>query len=373
MITNSSLRVVVTIMAVLTTIFMVGCGINAPTTSYQGYLSTASGGAVADGSYPVTYRLFTIASGGSSVYTEAGTLTVENGLFNTSFGGASLPTEVAAQELYLEVEIDGEVLSPRQRLQGAPFAWTLVSGAVIGAQEEITRTLVGYDNVGAGLIVGNFESGTGGGSGIVGSTFSTNANAAGVVGASQDGAYGGRFSTENYRGLRTDTNNASFYTAAFFGGIGIYVEGNCTGCRSAEIAQNVGNAPIAAGEFVAAQGVSVNDKGYPVLEVSRATAPGDVIIGVAIGTVSGPVVADSVGPDVVAGDAQAGGYLMLGTVGLFQAQLAPGAEAAIGDYLTAGTDGAVTLANRGDSGNSLARVMSTPDANGMVWVMLGGQ
>jgi len=373
MLSHSLSRVVVTLTAVMLTIFLVGCGINAPTTSYQGYLSSTDGGSVADGDYAVTYRLYSLATGGTAIYTETGTLTVAAGLFNTSFGSEDLPTDLISQETYLEVEIEGEILTPRQRLQGAPFAWTLVSGSVIAAQEEITRTLVGYDNVGAGLIVGNFLSGTAGGSGIVASTLSTNANAAGIIGASQDGAYGGRFSSENYRGLRTDTNNTSFYTAAFFGGIGIYVEGNCTGCRSAEIVQNVGSAPIAVGEFVAVEGVSVNDKGYPVMQVRQATAPGDVVVGVALGTTSGPVVAKSDGPDILAEDTPAGGYSMIGTVGLFQAKLATGAEVVIGDYLSVGADGAVPLANRDGNGNSLARVMSAPDANGMVWVMLGGQ
>jgi hypothetical protein len=374
MLTHSSLRVVVTVMAVITTLFLVGCGIDNPTTSYQGYLTTSSTNArVPDGAYPVTYRFFTSASGGSAVYTESGTLEVENGLFNTSFGGANLPTDVTAQELYLEVEIDGEVLSPRQRLQGAPFAWTLVSGSLIGASEEITRTLVGIDNAGAGLLVGNSLSGTGGGSGIIGSTFSENANAAGVVGVSQAGAYGGRFSTESYRGLRTDTNNTSFYTAAFFGGIGIYVEGNCTGCRSAEVAQNVGSEAIAIGDFVAVEGVATNEAGYPVLQVRRADAPSDVLVGVSVGTASEAVKPDASSPDRVIGNTPAGGYLTVGVSGLFQAKLADGAEVAIGDYLTAGTDGAMVLASRGDSGNSPARVMSAPDANGMVWVMLGGQ
>lgn len=373
MLTNSSLRVVVTVMAVITTLFLVACGIDAPTTSYQGYLTSSSGASVPDGSYPVTYRLFGSATGGSSVYTETSTITVDNGLFNTSFGGEDLPTEYAAEELYLEVEIDGEVLSPRQRLQGAPFAWTLVSGSVIAAEEPLTRTLVGYDNAGAGLIVGNFESGEYGGHGILGSTFSNNLLAAGVVGVSQENSYGGRFSSENYRGLRTDTNNPNFYTAAFFGGLGIYVDGNCTGCRGAEIAQNVGSTPIAVGEFVAVEGVSVNASGKPMLQVRQATAPNDVVVGVALGTVSGEDVVVSTGPDMTVATTPAGGYVMLGVDGLFQAKLADGAEVAIGDYLTAGANGAELLANRDGSGNSPARVMSAPNANGMVWVMFGAQ
>jgi hypothetical protein len=373
MLSNASLRVVVTLTAVMLTIFLVGCGIDAPTTSYQGYLSDSNGSPVADGSYPVTYRLYAVATGGSAVYTENGSITVANGLFSTSFGSESLPTDMAAQELYLEVEIDGETLTPRQRLQGAPFAWTLVSGAVIAAQEPLTRTLVGYDNAGAGLIVGNFESGEYGGHGILGSTFSNNLLAAGVVGVSQENSYGGRFSSENYRGLRTDTNNPDFYTAAFFGGLGIYVDGNCTGCRGAEIAQNVGSTPIAVGEFVAVEGVSVNASGKPVLQVRQATAPNDVVVGVALGTVSGEDVVVSTGPDMTVATTPAGGYVMLGVDGLFQTKLADGAEAAIGDYLTAGADGATVVATRGSADNSSARVMSAPDANGMVWVMLGGQ
>ena len=63
----------------------------------------------------------------------------------------------------------------------------------------------------------------------------------------------------------------------------------------------------------------------------------------------------------------------MNTSGLAQARVGAGTTVAIGDYLTAGANGAVVVAERGTVPTTAARVMSAPDTDGLVWVMLGGQ
>lgn len=53
--------------------------------NYQGKITDTTGAAIADGDYDVTFALYTVASGGSAVWTETRTggnqVTVTDGLF----------------------------------------------------------------------------------------------------------------------------------------------------------------------------------------------------------------------------------------------------------------------------------------------------
>ena len=66
----------------------------APTTmNFQGRLADASGNTVANGTYNMQFRLFTVASGGSATWTETrettNRVTVTNGLFSVQLGAVT--------------------------------------------------------------------------------------------------------------------------------------------------------------------------------------------------------------------------------------------------------------------------------------------
>jgi hypothetical protein len=111
-----------------------------PQVSYQGRL-TDSGGAPLTGSYTFIFKLYDVSSGGTELYTEQDTITVQDGLFDTVVGPGSaiagLTPEDLSQPLWLEVTVGNgtvtETLTPRQRLYGAPYAFTLMPGAVISS------------------------------------------------------------------------------------------------------------------------------------------------------------------------------------------------------------------------------------------------
>lgn len=109
-----------------------------PQVSYQGRL-TDENGAPLNGSVQMTFALFHEASGGTALYSETESVTVTDGLFDTAVGPASvvagLTPEDLTRPLWLEVTVDdgihSETLTPRQRLYGSPYAFTLMPGAVI--------------------------------------------------------------------------------------------------------------------------------------------------------------------------------------------------------------------------------------------------
>ena len=359
-----------------------------PTFSHQGRLLDDSGNPVADGDYTVDYSIFYDATGGTAAYTESQNVAVEDGLFTTSLGmtGPIDPT-IFAQPTWLEVSINGEVLTPRQRLQGSPYAFSLTSGSVVQGAETLGRTYAGQENTGAALTVVNNDVSATGGHGLLAINWATaagddranvaafQARALGGVAEDNTGSYGAIITSQAYRGMYVDANDI-YYAAVFDSPTGIAVigGGNCVGCTMAYYAENVGDAPIAAGDFVASVGVVVDaELGIPIMQVRRAGGPDDAIIGVSAGAaMRQPVEARNGvragGFDAAAGPAAAGGYLSVAVQGLARARAA---DAALqpGAAITASADGAATAAASG----GYTKALSIVDGDGMVWVMLGGQ
>ena len=81
---------------------------------------------VANGSYSFTFSIYTVASGGSAVWTETKSITVTDGIFQTNLGDTtSLPGSVDfnTDNIYLGINFnsDGE-MSPRVRFTATPYA-----------------------------------------------------------------------------------------------------------------------------------------------------------------------------------------------------------------------------------------------------------
>ncbi len=62
------------------------------TLSYQGVLKDASGVIVPNANYNLTFRIYSAASGGSALWTEAQAVAVTDGIFNVILGGSTTLT-----------------------------------------------------------------------------------------------------------------------------------------------------------------------------------------------------------------------------------------------------------------------------------------
>jgi hypothetical protein len=104
--------------------------------NYQGVLRDSLG-APRDGNFSMVFRFYDLDSGGNLLLTDtynaeapSGQVDVVNGLFTVALGSGTLnPPSVPFasifadhQALWLEVEIEGETLSPRVRILAAPYA-----------------------------------------------------------------------------------------------------------------------------------------------------------------------------------------------------------------------------------------------------------
>ena len=89
--------------------------------SYQGVLKNSSTGIVVpDDVYSVTFKLYSVASGGTEITKETQIITVTQGYFNTEI---SLPNSYDFNnQLYLGVTYNGSEMTPRVALNVVPYA-----------------------------------------------------------------------------------------------------------------------------------------------------------------------------------------------------------------------------------------------------------
>lgn len=109
---------------------------------FQGRLTNPDGTVVADGSYDIVFKLYTVDTGGSAVWTESHTgandVSTVDGIFNVDLGSLTALSGVDFNQdeywLGVEVETDGE-MSPRIRLGAAPYAFNADTVDGISSEE----------------------------------------------------------------------------------------------------------------------------------------------------------------------------------------------------------------------------------------------
>ena len=83
--------------------------------SYQGLLTQSNGQPVSDGDYLIKFSLFNSLTGNLPFWEESQTVSIDDGLINTVLGIIN-PIEAIDSQAYLEINIDGTTLSPRQEM-----------------------------------------------------------------------------------------------------------------------------------------------------------------------------------------------------------------------------------------------------------------
>ena len=93
--------------------------------SYQGKLTDTSGVPVPNNNYNVTFKLYTVPTGGSAFWNETQTVTTKSGLFSVLLGSVSpIGSVPEAGVLYLGMTVaSGTELSPRLRLVGSAYSY----------------------------------------------------------------------------------------------------------------------------------------------------------------------------------------------------------------------------------------------------------
>ncbi len=84
------------------------------TISYQGLLMDAGGAVVPDANYSLTFKLYTVATGGSAIWTETQSLPTGKGIFSAVLGSVTPITLAFDKQYWLGVTVgSGSELTPR--------------------------------------------------------------------------------------------------------------------------------------------------------------------------------------------------------------------------------------------------------------------
>jgi hypothetical protein len=93
------------------------------TMSYQGVLTDGAGTPVTDGNYDLTFKLYSVASGGTEFWSETQTVAVSGGIFNVILGSVTPITGLFNMQYYLGVTVGaGTEMTPRTQLAGTPYS-----------------------------------------------------------------------------------------------------------------------------------------------------------------------------------------------------------------------------------------------------------
>jgi hypothetical protein len=105
---------------------------------YQGRL--VDGTNLVNATVPMSFKLYDALSGGTQLYEDSNSVLVVDGLYSTTIGDntvyGSLANTLTNVAVYLELTVNGETLSPRERLVSVPYALnaggnTAPSGTII--------------------------------------------------------------------------------------------------------------------------------------------------------------------------------------------------------------------------------------------------
>ncbi|MBK7631921.1 MAG: hypothetical protein IPJ23_14680 [Ignavibacteriales bacterium] len=162
------------------------------TINYQGVLKDAGGVLVPNGDYNLTFKLYNVESGGSSIWSETKLINIVGGIVNTQLGSVNpIPQATFNAAAWLGITVaTGTELTPRIALTSVPYSiysLNVPDGSITStkiADSEVVKSVNGLkDNVNlvAGSNVTITPSGndltissTGGGGGTIGGTGTAN-------------------------------------------------------------------------------------------------------------------------------------------------------------------------------------------------------
>ena len=160
--------------------------------TYQGRLTDNLGNPIASQTRNITFRIYEQPSGGTPIWQQVRAVQTDGGGLFTTVLEVDPPLGVAdLSNVWFGIEVgsDGE-MTPRQRVGGAPFAFTLVPGNGVTGTVDLGTW--------PSAIFGVFNTGTG-----HGLLARTDGEGVGVFGSSQAG-FGGYFTSQEGHALAVD-------------------------------------------------------------------------------------------------------------------------------------------------------------------------
>ena len=106
--------------------------------SYQGFIKTSDGTLLPDGAYTVTFRIYEEVTGGVDLWSEEHEIYLKSGMISVTLGESTSFT-FSTKMNYLEIQVNGDVMTPRQKMTSVTYAFHAQSAQKI-ATDSTTYT-----------------------------------------------------------------------------------------------------------------------------------------------------------------------------------------------------------------------------------------
>jgi hypothetical protein len=115
--------------------------------NYQGRVTDGATGEPLPGSHEMVFRIYDAASEGSPLWSEEQVVTADSGGVFSAILGSVSPMGISFDApCWLEVEVDGEVLSPRREMVSVPYAFRALDSDSLGGLSSASFSLVGHSH-----------------------------------------------------------------------------------------------------------------------------------------------------------------------------------------------------------------------------------
>ena len=117
--------------------------------NYQGLITDSDGDPIESATNSVAVNLYQVETGGTTIYTQSFTQVASdaNGIYSIQIGGASLQSVLEANsELWLELIINEQTLSPRQETHSVPYALVAKSAESFAPGSAASNAITALQN-----------------------------------------------------------------------------------------------------------------------------------------------------------------------------------------------------------------------------------
>ena len=90
--------------------------------SYQGFIKASNGSLLPDGTYTVIFRIYEEATGGVDLWSEEHEIYLKSGMISATLGESTSFT-FSTKMNYLEIQVNGDVMTPRQKMTSVTYAF----------------------------------------------------------------------------------------------------------------------------------------------------------------------------------------------------------------------------------------------------------
>ena len=123
------------------------------TINYQGRFLTTDGVPVL-GVIGMTFRLYSAESGGDLLWAEQQETELNNGYFNVRLGiSTAFPSTLFDNPVFLEMEGVGEIMTPRQCINSAPYALVASKALMVPSGAVLGNSIVTTDSIAVRAVI----------------------------------------------------------------------------------------------------------------------------------------------------------------------------------------------------------------------------